>query len=193
MNTHTSKLRGRAIVALADPQQGQRRQQSVDEAADVPDRAPAPHQPRPFVEHQRRDGGDQDGEQHRRLALPRAAPCAMRMMPGEAADEELVHRPPKRAGCAPRTPAVHRRTPLVEVRPQQCRGTAVRRRRPATAGNWTAAPRRRSGSAGRAPAGRWSAARRRSRLRRSLPARISPAATSAASFRAAAAISAREP
>ena len=78
---------------------------------------------------------------------------------------------------------------LVEARRRRnraraCRRTAARHRPPATAGSWTAAPRPRCGSAGRAAAGRRCRAPRRARLVDRVGS-SSPAAAFAASSRAA--------
>src|SRR6185312_6391178 len=86
-------------VALPDPQQRKCRHERINEAGAVPRGTPSSGQPRPFIEHRRRDGGDEDGE---RGSTKHRSQYGQRNQDetGCRSDEEFVHRPPKRRSRA---------------------------------------------------------------------------------------------
>ena len=90
--------------AIAQPQQSERGEQGIDEAGDHPAGAPACCQPPPFDEHRPRGDRNKNGEdiaakESRDQGDDRHDDC------GDAADEQVVHRPPNRRWRAANTPS----------------------------------------------------------------------------------------
>ena len=137
-------------VALADPQQGERGQQRIDEAADVPAEPPAARRSASIRRTSRSRSPRPATAKNYAAANGRGSATAIRTSTGEGADERARSSAAETPLASRQSGRARREGRLVEIGPQACRRTAVRHKPPATAGSSTDGPRPRCGSADRA-------------------------------------------